>query len=542
MSTLERRLNRTLILPLLVSALLAVALVGELFLLMRSAAWVDHTDRVIAEALALESAVAEAGDGVDGHLDALRALVADNPEQLARVGRLADAVRAPERRMGESHRQLAAFVAVESGLREERLRRERELSRALVVGTLVTALLLGGGLGLFARRQLHAVAEEYEDALVRTREQALLLSEKEKFRRLIEAVEDYAIFLLDPAGNVASWNAGAERGTGWRADEILGQSYAAFFTPADRAAGKPARELALAAREGAMRAEDVRVKKSGGEFMAEVTLTAVRDPAGELVGFASVARDISERRRTSAAIAALNAELQARVAELAAANGELEAFSYSVSHDLRGPLRAIDGFSKILQEQYPDKLDEQGRHFLARVRAGSQRMGQLIDDLLSLARINRAEMNKSDVDLAELARDVVQDLRHKDPSRAVEVVIPAALPARGDARLLRAALDNLLGNAWKFTGRTAAPRIELGCQRRDGADVYYVKDNGAGFDMAYVHKLFAPFQRLHAQSEFEGTGIGLATVQRIIKRHGGKLWAESTLGSGATFWFTLGGA
>ena len=454
-ASVERRVARSITLPVVVSGLLAVALVVEVLLLMR---WVDRSDRAVAVAAA----------------------------------------------------------------------------------TLVSGLLLGGLLGLVARRQLRAVAAEYEEALVRAREQALLLSEEEKFRRLIEAVEDYAIFLLDPQGNVSSWNAGAERGSGWRADEILGQPYAVFFTPEDRAAGKPARELAEAAQKGALRSEDLRVRKDGAQFVAEVTLTAVRDPAGDLVGFASIARDISARRRNLAAIAALNAELEQRVAELAAANGELEAFSYSVSHDLRGPLRAIDGFSKILQEQYRDALDAQGRHFLSRVRAGSQRMGQLIDDLLSLARINRAEMHEGDVDLAQLAREIVEELRQKDPARAVEVVVPAALPARGDARLLRAALDNLVGNAWKFTGKSAAARIEVGCERRDGAPRYFVKDNGAGFDMAYVHKLFAPFQRLHAQSEFEGTGIGLATVHRIITRHGGKLWAESTLGRGATFWFTLG--
>jgi light-regulated signal transduction histidine kinase (bacteriophytochrome) len=268
----------------------------------------------------------------------------------------------------------------------------------------------------------------------------------------------------------------------------------------------------------------------------------VHDPTGELIGFAKVSHDVSARRRADAANAQLNAELEERVRELAAANGELEAFSYSVSHDLRGPLRAIDGFSKILMEQYQSQLDAQGQHFLTRVRAGSQRMGQLIDDLLGLARINRAEMHKSEVDLAAVGRAIVDELRGKDPARSVEVVIADRLPVRGDPRLLRVALDNLLGNAWKFTGKTAAARIELGCARHDGAPAFFVKDNGAGFDMAYVHKLFAPFQRLHAQSEFEGTGVGLATVHRIVTRHGGKMWAEAAPGQGATFWFTLGNA
>ena len=348
------------------------------------------------------------------------------------------------------------------------------------------------------------------------------------------------VFLVDAEGNVSSWNADAERGTGWRADEILGQSFARFFTAEDRAVGKPERQLAIAAETGTWRGEESRIRKDGTEFVAELTLTALRDAGGRLVGFASVARDITDRRRDEQAIAALNAELERRVAELAAANAELEAFSYSVSHDLRGPLRAIDGFSKILMEQYRGQLDQQAQHYLARVRAGSQRMGHLIDDLLSLARINRAEMHRSDVDLAQVARDTIEELRRHDPTRTVDVVIAERVPAKGDARLLRAALDNLLANAWKFTSKSAAPRIELGCERSDEETKYFVRDNGAGFDMAYVHKLFAPFQRLHEQSDFEGTGIGLATVQRIITRHGGRIWAEAAVGRGATFWFTLG--
>jgi PAS domain S-box-containing protein len=341
---------------------------------------------------------------------------------------------------------------------------------------------------------------------------------------------------------VSSWNAGAERGTGWSSDEILGQPFAVFFTSEDRAAGKPRRELEVAAQLGAARGEERRLRKDGSQFLAEVTLTAVRDPAGQLAGFVAIARDITERRRDEVAIAKLNAELEHRVAELAAANDELEAFSYSVSHDLRGPLRAIDGFAKILMEDFSERLDRQGQHYLARVRAGSQRMGQLIDDLLSLARVTRAEMHRSSVDLAQIARDVVEELRRQEPARVVDVAIVDTAPASGDARLLRAALENLLGNAWKFTGKTVPARIELGVQERDGDRVFYVRDNGAGFDMSYAHKLFAPFQRLHEQSEFEGTGIGLATAQRIITRHGGKLWAESTAGQGATFWFTLGAA
>jgi light-regulated signal transduction histidine kinase (bacteriophytochrome) len=284
------------------------------------------------------------------------------------------------------------------------------------------------------------------------------------------------------------------------------------------------------------------MKKDGSQFLAEVTVTAVRDSSGRLLGYAEIARDITSRRRGDAAIANLNRQLELRVAELAAANQELEAFSYSVSHDLRGPLRAIDGFSKILMDQYRATLDQQGQHYLDRVRAGSQRMGQLIDDLLSLARITRSEMHRGHVDLAQVAREVVDELRRAEPDRSVEVVMAPSATARGDARLLRVALENLLGNAWKFTRRVAAPRLEFGSELRGGAPTFFVRDNGAGFDMKYAQKLFLPFQRLHDVTEFEGSGIGLATVDRIVHRHGGRIWGESRPGEGATFWFTLGDA
>ncbi len=225
--------------------------------------------------------------------------------------------------------------------------------------------------------------------------------------------------------------------------------------------------------------------------------------------------------------------------QLKAANQELEAFSYSVSHDLRAPLRAIDGFSQALLEDYPDKLDEQGRNYLARVRAATQRMAELIDDMLQLSRVTRAEMRQETVDLSALADSVVADLRRTEPQRQVEVTIQSGLQAEGDAKLLRIALVNLLSNAWKFTGRQPSARIEFGEVINGTERAFYVRDNGVGFDMAYVDKLFGAFQRLHAMSEFPGTGIGLATVQRIINRHGGSVRAEAAVNQGATFFFAL---
>jgi len=239
----------------------------------------------------------------------------------------------------------------------------------------------------------------------------------------------------------------------------------------------------------------------------------------------------------------LNAELERRVAErtaqLESTNKELEAFSYSVSHDLRAPLRALDGFSQALQADYAPVLDQEGQDFLQRIRAGSQRMGQLIDDLLRLSQLTRAEMHYKSVDLSELAQKIIGDLRESQPERSVEIVIQSSLVVMGDERLLRAMLQNLLGNAWKFTSKTTHARIEFSMTSPNGTPIYFVRDNGAGFDMAYSDKLFGAFQRLHRSNEFEGTGIGLATVQRIIHRHGGRIWAEGKVNQGATFYFSF---
>jgi light-regulated signal transduction histidine kinase (bacteriophytochrome) len=227
--------------------------------------------------------------------------------------------------------------------------------------------------------------------------------------------------------------------------------------------------------------------------------------------------------------------------ELEGANRELEAFSYSVSHDLRAPLRSIEGFSQILLEDYADKLDEEGEDYLGRVRAASRHMATLIDDLLDLSRVTRGPLRRELVDLGALATSIVEELRRSQPDREVEFVTEEGVVASADANLVAVALENLIGNAWKFTSRKPRARIEFGSIARQGEGLtYFVRDDGAGFDEAYAGKLFGAFQRLHAPEEFEGTGIGLATVQRIIHRHGGRVWAEGEVGGGATFYFTLG--
>jgi len=274
------------------------------------------------------------------------------------------------------------------------------------------------------------------------------------------------------------------------------------------------------------------------------TKSVWRDAQGNVIGLIVLARDISDRKRAEQDIRELNENLERRVtertAELEATNQELESFSYSVSHDLRAPLRGIDGFSQALLDRYADQLDDKGKHYLQRIRVGTQRMGELIDDLLKLSRVTRSEMQRTQVDLSALAMEIAAELQRTQPERQVEWAIASGVVANGDARLLRILLENLLNNAWKFTSLHLLTRIEFNVILEDDAKtVYFIRDNGAGFEMAYVNKLFGAFQRLHSQTQFPGTGIGLATVQRIIHRHGGRVWAEGAIEQGATFYFTL---
>lgn len=251
------------------------------------------------------------------------------------------------------------------------------------------------------------------------------------------------------------------------------------------------------------------------------------------------ADETGRRRRKAVEQAGYRERLLILTEQIVAANRELEAFSYSVSHDLREPLRSIDGFSRILLERYDTQLDERGRDYLRRVRAAAQRMGFLIADLLTLARIARAEMGSESVDITRLAQSIAGDLAASDPSRHVEVRVSEGLTADGDARLLGVVLTNLIGNAWKFTARAPAACIEVSRCESATDDVFRVSDNGAGFDMKYVDKLFQPFQRLHSHADFAGTGVGLATVQRILSRHGGRAWAQADVGHGAQIFFSL---
>jgi len=364
------------------------------------------------------------------------------------------------------------------------------------------------------------------------------------FYSLVDSLEEYAIFVLDPSGFVTTWNRGAQRLLGYTADEILGRHFSCFYTDADIAAGLPAEDLQQARVNGRHSGDLWRVRKGGCRFLANFVTTALRDSNDEIYGFARVLRDVTEQELAKHEIAQLHADLERRVAdrtaELTATNEELAAFSYSVSHDLRAPLRAIDGFSQAVLEDYGLMLDSAGAGYLRRIRGEAQRMGELIDSLLDLSRITRTELTRQNVNLSEIAQEITQRLQQSAPHRQVEFAIAPGLWGRGDERLLRIALENLLENAWKFTGLRATARIEFGVAGHDDQqEVWYVKDDGVGFDMAYAGELFGAFQRLHPETEFPGTGIGLATVQRIIHRHGGRTWAEAIPDQGATFFFTL---
>ncbi len=357
-------------------------------------------------------------------------------------------------------------------------------------------------------------------------------SEEQRARlaAIVESSSD-AIIGKQLDGTITSWNAGAQRLFGYAAEEVVGKSIS-LLVPPDRRAEETDILDRLSRGERIEQLDTVRVKKDGGKVDVSVTSSPVRDSRGNVVGAAKVARDITARRRAEAAVT--------HAKDLAeAASRELEAFSYSVAHDLRAPLRGMNGFAQVLLDTYRERLDAEGRDYLQEILLNANKMGELIDALLALARVTRSELRREPVDLSALARDVAARLGAAEPARQVAVRVEPDLTVDADPRLLLALLDNLLGNAWKFTAGQDSSRIDVGSTHELGARWFFVRDDGAGFDMAYAKKLFSPFQRLHSAAEFPGTGIGLATVQRIVRRHGGQVRAEGAVGAGATFYFTL---
>jgi len=371
-------------------------------------------------------------------------------------------------------------------------------------------------------------AKVTRDLTARKEAQDALHRSEQTFQLLVESIQDCAIFMLDPDGRVASWNAVAERIKGYRAHEIMGEHCSTFYPPDDVAQGKPQWALEIADREGRYEDEGWRVRKDGTRFWANTVISPMRDSQGGLIGYAKVTRDLTQRRRADQA--------------LAQTNQELERFSYSVSHDLRAPLRAINGFAQALWDDHAEKLGDEGKRLLAVIRDSAKLGGELIDGLLNFSRLGRQALARTPVDLNALVESVVAELRQTQGSVAVDVALAPLPPASGDGALLRHVLVNLIGNAFKFSAQRAHPKVEIGAEQNGSEVAYYVKDNGVGFDMQYANKLFGVFQRLHRPDEFEGTGVGLALAQRIIQRHGGRIWAEGKVNEGATFRFTLMGA
>lgn len=359
-----------------------------------------------------------------------------------------------------------------------------------------------------------------------------LRQSEERFRHLLEGVKDYAIFMLDADGLISTWNEGASRLKGYDADEVIGKHFSIFYPDELLYQRLPEVELKIAKEIGRFEEEGWRKRKDGTLFWASVILTALYNKKNELMGFTKITRDLTQQKQ-------MIDELRHAKEVAEATNKELETFSYSVSHDLRAPLRTVDGFVQLVLEDKADILDEDAKHYLGKVSGAAQQMGHLIDGLLQLSRLNRAEIEKEAVSLTTLVKEALNTMMRYEPDRNVELKIQEGLIAQADLVLMQAVLQNLLSNAWKFTRHKKPAVIEFGSDVILGKETFFIRDNGVGFDMKYADKLFGAFQRLHSVSEFPGNGIGLATVQRIIGRHGGAIWADSVPNEGTTFYFAL---
>lgn len=353
---------------------------------------------------------------------------------------------------------------------------------------------------------------------------------KERFQLLVENVKDYAIFMLDPNGYILSWNQGAERIKGYKAEEVIGKHISVFYTDEEIKNGEPAYNLKMAKEKGRYESEGYRKRKDGSTFWANVLFTALYDNAGVLRGFAKLTRDVTEHKKAEE-------ELNKKSEELARSNAELEKFAYVASHDLQEPLRTITSYLQLLQNRYKDKLDKDANDFIAFATDGSTRMRNLIRSLLEYSRVNRVKLFEQ-VDCNVLLNEVVQNIGQviKETNTVVQY---EKLPIiKGDEVLLSELFQNLIGNAIKFANGKP-PAIKIDCKKREDHYLFSVKDNGIGFEQKYDNKIFEIFQRLHSINQYAGTGMGLAICKKIVERHGGKIWAESALGKGSTFYFTI---
>ncbi len=389
------------------------------------------------------------------------------------------------------------------------------------------------------------LAVYFQDITQRRAEQAQLRLLESAVPRLNDIVIITEAEPLDePGPRIVFVNEAFERRTGYLRKDVLGKSPRFLQGPKTQRAELDRIRAGLSKWQP-VRSELVNYTKAGEEFWLELDIVPLANESGRFTHWVSVGRDITQRRQQQQEILSLNSELEARVqrrtVQLAEANKQLASFSYSVSHDLRSPLNTIAGFSQLLAHSDGNNFSEKGKHYLSRIRAGAKQMSDLIEGLLSLAHLSREQIRSEQVDLSAIARRIEQDLREREPERQVQVHIQDGLSAHGDPRLLAAVLQNLLGNAWKFSSRKMSAQIDVGSELgAEGDTFFFVRDNGAGFDMAFVNKLFGTFERLHSLEDFAGTGIGLATVKRVIERHGGRVWADGKLNEGATFYFTVG--
>ena len=421
--------------------------------------------------------------------------------------------------------------------------RQADIATALGVSALYCSLMLWAVLTDYNREQERLVNlnRELEGTMARRLEaESSLRKNQEVFNALLAGASD-AIYAKDALGRYLICNETAAELIGKRMNEVLGEDDSALF-PIEEARVLMEQDREILA-DGKIRSVEHKLTcAGGGQLILDTTKGPLRDDQGQIIGVFGISRNVTDSRRVAEELGKLTAELELRVAErtamLEAAVREQESFSYSVSHDLRGPLRHINSYAAILDEDFGASLSDEAKQYLCRIRTSSCRMGKLIDDLLELSRIGRSELCKGPVSLSRLASSISGKLLEAEPERRVELTVEPGLTVNGDRVLVRQMLENLIGNAWKYSSRRDSSRIELGRERHEGEEVYFVKDNGVGFDMAYRDKLFGPFQRLHG-AEFEGAGIGLATVKRIVERHGGSVWADAVVDQGATIYFTL---
>lgn len=375
----------------------------------------------------------------------------------------------------------------------------------------------------------------------------------ESFSHLVADVADYAIFLLDAEGHVASWNNGAERIKGYKADEIIGKHFSAFYPATGIGKHRPGRALELAAKDGRFAEEAWRIRKGGSRFWASVTITALRNPDGKVEGFLEITRDLSDRRKMEALqeanrqksefVALLEKRVHERTAQLTDSNAQLEAFAYTVSHDLKAPLRGIQGFSQALLEDYKDNLDERGRDYLQRIGNGILRMQTLIENLLEHSQLSRVEFRLTTVDMGSALQEALKLLEGEIKTTSAKISVRGKMPAVvAQPSALVQSIQNLLSNAMKFTKSGRAPRIQVFAENIGDRTRLYVQDRGIGIEERHFDRIFEVFERLHGQESFSGTGIGLAIVKKAMERMGGRCGVDSKVDVGSRFWIEMASA